>query len=174
MKHFAALLLAFNAFFGFNQLVASTDEKHLTYFWDGDEEELYLNINLANGLEFLNEYTTLKTKNGQGCEIVCKPNLAGTVFSSKGHELQEIIFAVVLSNIDNPNKVSYKITTKSFYKGTNEEGHLVSITSESVDTCVLKNPAIDLNQRPVFFTCDNSLNEGVISFMNSFPYSQIQ
>lgn len=176
MKYFVALLLAFSVFLGSNQLLASEIEQHLTYFWSGNEEDLYLNINLSNEIEFPGNYTTFKTKNGQGqgCEIICKPAQIGTVFSSKGHELNEIKLTVILNNVDNPNKVAYTTITKSSYKGVNEEGLLVSTTSESKREGILNNPAIDLTQNPVFFPINDGLHEGVISFKNSFPYSNIQ
>lgn len=175
MKYFIALLLAFSAFLGSNRLLAAEIE-HLTYSWSGNEEELYLNISLLDEVELPGNYTTFKTKNGQGqgCEIICKPAQEGTVFSSKGQKLNEIKLTVVLNNVDNPNKVAYTTITKSSYVGINEKGLLVSTTSESKREGVLNNPAIDLTQDPVFFTINDGLHEGVISFKNSFPYSNIQ
>ena len=80
----------------------------------------------------------------------------------------------MLNNIENPNKVAYKTITKSSYKEGNEEGNLVSTTSESKNEGVINNPAVDLSQEPVFFIVNENLREGGVVFRNSFPYSQIQ
>ncbi len=175
MKYLSVFLFALHAFFGFKDLSASEPLDYLTYSWNGNEEDLYLNIKIENRLEFSDQYTTIKTKNGQGigCEIVCKPVLGSPILSSEGHELQEIKFTVILNNIHNPNQVFSTITKKTFYKGVNEKGQPVSKTSESKKESTLNNPAIDFTQRPVFSTINDSSNEGVISFKNSFPYSQI-
>ncbi len=174
MKYFVALFLTISACFGSNQLVASEIAQYLTYFWSGNEEDLYLNIDLVNELEFSNNYSVMKTKNGQGCEVVCKPIFDSAILSSEGYELQEIKFTVMLNNIDNPNKVSSTIITETSYKGVNDKGLLLSTISESKKESVINNPAIDLTQEPDFFIISDNPNEGVISFKNSFPYSQIQ
>ena len=176
MKYFIALILAFSTFCGFNSLAASEAAKHVTYTWSGNEEDLYLNINLSQDLAFEYEFTIMTTKNGkgQGCEVVCNPVQEGVIFSEKGYELQEIQFTVMLNNIENPNKVAYTTITKSSYKGIDDKGHLVSTTSESKSEGVLNNPAVDLSEEPVFFIVNEDLREGVVSFRNSFPYSQIQ
>ena len=176
MKYFIALILAFSTFCGLNSLAASDANEHITYTWSGNEEELYLNINLSQDLPFGYEFTTMITKNGkgQGCEVVCNPVQEGVIFSEKGYELQEIQFTVLVNNIENPNKVAYTTITKSSYKGVNEKGNLVSTTLESKSEGVLNNPAVDLSEDPVFFIVNNNLREGVVSFRNSFPYSQIQ
>jgi hypothetical protein len=176
MKYFIALILAFSTFCGFNSLAASEAAKHVTYTWSGNEEDLYLNINLSKDLAFEYEFTTTTTKNGkgQGCEVVCKPVQEGVIFSEKGYELQEIQFTVLVNNIENPNKVPYTTITKSSYKGVNEDGNLVSTTLEYKSQGVLNNPAVDLSEDPVFFIVNDNLREGVVSFRNSFPYSQIR
>lgn len=188
MKYFIALLLAFGAFFGSNQLtasefgaffgsspLASEFGKYLMYSWSGDEEYLYLDINLSNELEFPDTYTTMRTKNGRGleCEIVCKPMPGSIVVSSKGNEIKEIKLTVVLNNTYDHSKVDCKIIEKFSYERVNDKGHLLSSITEFKTECMLYNPSIDLTQNPVFSITDG-LNEGTISFKNSFPYSQLQ
>lgn len=176
MKYFTALLLAFTALFGSNQLAASDLTKQLTYSWSGNEEDLYLDITLSKELEFADSYTIFNTKNGQGqgCRIVCKPMQGITISSSEGYELQEIRFTVILNNVSNPNRVAYTTITSGSYEGINEKGLLVTTTSESKREGLLNNPAIDLSEEPSFFTISDELHEGVIFFKNSFPYSQMQ
>lgn len=167
MKFFYTLLVMFNAFLGFNRLAASEVEQPLTYFWDARENELYLNIDLINGLEFAENYRTMQLQNGlgQACEITASPILRGTLFSSEGYQLEEIKLTVlVLNNIENPNQLSFIITTKTFYKGMDEKGKLVSRTSESRTHMALTYQPIDLIQEPEFFTIEGTLNKGIISF----------
>ncbi len=142
--------------------------------WSGDEEELYLNINISNELQFEGTYTTMKMKNGQGCEIAFTPLEGHNIISPKGHQLQKItLLAEVYNNPNNLNEVNFKITSKSFYKGTDNTGKAISVTEQLSRSGILKNPAIDLTQAPVFFTLAEELNTGVISFKNAFLYSSM-
>jgi|GEM_PF-2093360 len=170
MKFFTLLFLTFSALLGSTLSALEDDniEEYLTYFWSGNEENLYLNINLSKELEFADNYFTLTTEDerGQGCEVICKPILKGTVFSSEGYELQKIKFTVMLNNLDNPNTVSSTMLTKIFYKELKEKRRRASTTSESQSETILYHPAIDLTQEPLFFTISEEGYEGVISFKN--------
>ncbi len=172
MKLATIFLLALGTFFGFNDLSASTTnelEKHVTFYWDGNEEELYFNIDLSTELEFPSKYNQVTFTNGQGCEFICKPLQNTTILSSDGNKLEEIIVSINITNQNNPNKIDYTAVFKSLYKG-NKTSSIITDTYEGV----LKNPSVDLTQEPVFFLNDDGLKKGVVSFKNAFPYSQIK
>lgn len=176
MKYFLAMLLTFCIFASNNQLQASEFDKLLTYSWGVSEEELYLDIQLSDDLEFADDYSTFATidDNGQGCEIICKPIYEGAVTSSKGEKLSKIILTVVLSNVSNPNKVSFLITKKCCYSGVDIIGREMSIVTQTKREGMLNTPAIDLTVRPNFFSVDDETQNATISFTNSFPYSDLE
>jgi hypothetical protein len=146
---------------------------HLNYFWSGDEEHLYFNINLANDLQFKACYYTMSIENGQCCEITFYPLEGISILSSEGYSLQKICMIVEVKNGYEPNVVMYRVILKSSYLNENEEGNHTEFTQQFVRKGTVKNPIIDLTQDPLFFTINDKLNHGIISFKNSFPYSNM-
>lgn len=165
------LLVLSSLFFGLNHLVASTandNKQYLTHFWGGDDEEVYLAINLSEELEFSDTYSTFEIENGQGCEITCKPIQANSIFSSDGHELKEIKLNILLKNTDRPDEVAFTRIIKTSYKDIiNQDGGRVSKSSQSKREGVLENPPIDLTEDPFFVVNPDDLHEGMIVFKNA-------
>ena len=173
MKYLVALFLAISAFMTC-PLSASEFDNYLNSQWTGNKENLYLNITLSEDMEFPRNYRTLKVNNGLGCEIICKPTEENSVFLTEGEKLNEIKLIVVLNNMESPKEVAYTMIVQSSYEKVNEEGILVSSTFYSKKTGVIANPAINLNQAPRFFIIEDNWHQGVISFKNSFPYSNLE
>lgn len=149
------------------------DMNSLEYFWSGDDEELYLNINLSEGLQFSGTYQTIAMTQGQGCEVTFSPIEGTQIFSDDGDLLQNLTLIVELLNQENPNEVYYSVIWQYNYQGINEKGVEVTGKKQFKREGVLVNPAVDLSQDPIFFLIRDELNHGVISFKNSFPYSNI-
>jgi hypothetical protein len=146
---------------------------HFDYFWSGDDEDLCFNINLAKGLQFNKRYYVIEMNNGQGCELTFYPLEGSSVLSSKGYFLQKASLIVEVKNGDEPNQVLFRIISKSSYSGMDEEGKYVTVTDQFMRKGSVKNPSLDLTHNPSFFTINEALNQGMISFKNSFPYSNM-
>lgn len=146
--------------------------KHLEYYWSGNDQDLYLNIDLFPGLVFGEKYHTINRENDQECEVFCKPIEGQVVLSSEGHQLQEISIIVQVMNTNNPNEVNFKITIKSFYEGVNKEGQEISVKRQWTREGRLNNPSLDVTQTPEFFTINDEGNKGVVNFKTLLPYKK--
>ena len=145
----------------------------LVHSWEGDEESVYLSLTLLKELRF-SRYAYLRGADHQGVKIECHPREAAVFTSDEGYALEKILLTVIAENTDHPSQLAYTITRQDSYNGINQQGHQVSRIVHSVQEGMLRNPPIDLNQEVEFFLIDGEgLDEGVVLFRNSFPYSQI-
>lgn len=167
MKYFVRVLLTLSIFFGFNQLLAiedKKDENYLTHSWIHDEEYLFLNIAFSNEFE-LSESSVIKTEDPQiqGFKILLKPRESGP-FSSKG-ELKNIQLSVWVKNLNDPNKIAYRVKTTNAYL----KYLLMGTTTSKTVQGPLSNPAIDLMECPVLVKTNDESPGVMIRFKNSFP-----
>lgn len=172
MNYLSLFFLASIAFFGSTHLVASEDREYLTHSWSLDNENVYLEIDIAEGLAFADTYSVLESKDGleHGILVSCKPMQEGILFSEEGHELEEIEFFVTLTNSENFNQLSYVAEKVTTYKGLVRDGLLSSVNSRSTKKGVLNNLAIDINDedKPIFGV-SNEGNTGIAVFKRLLP-----
>lgn len=142
----------------------------LEYLWTGNDDELFLNINVTEPLDFAEYYSVWSNSIGQGCEIYLLPKNRDGVLLSDGTQIRQITLNVDVFESEDPTVVDYiieSLTELTLADGTTE-WHRSTYESS------LRNPAIDLDVDPTFFIYVDAPGEGVIAFQNLFPYSLLE
>lgn len=192
MRLLTALILVLGNIIGSFQLSASNTSENnsniqylvddwakdlFTYEWMGNAEDLYLKVDLHEGLKFGERYTFFKVSydgkiTGRGCEITCRPKEGEAIFSSDDENLQEVTLTAIIENDDDDaNTVHYTVTIVVVSNGENK-GKVTKISTKSSLNGSIENSAIDLNVDPEFLI--NYESEGIILFKNSFPFSELE
>ncbi len=169
MKNLYSLRLSVFAFFFFFLLswtFVSAEELEFDWTWIGNEYDLFLKIDLNEGLSFDPLYTIHSNESSQTCEITCKP-MSGKVFLSKdGHQLKNISIAVTVENTAYAKEVFYKVkaATSYFKPDESRKTYVVDYLYEDY----LLNSTVDVTEEPLFYSFLEKEDSGVIRFLNLF------
>lgn len=133
----------------------------------GDEDYLYLNLDLNPQLAFPKKYNSTMYRNGLGCDLKINcPKESALFFNNEkiiGYELKVIV-------ANNTSKDAVFCNFIHTVKTVDEKSEIIYTVSESNK---IKNPSLDLDIRPEFFFSPEHHCYGKIVFKNSFPYSQL-
>jgi hypothetical protein len=173
------VIASLNSFTSFDNIYAAqasfnyeeTPSIFIDHEWTGDEDYLYLNLDLNPSLIFPDKYTTTSFKDGLGCQL--KIDLSkNCALEYKGHKVSSYELNIELSN-GSDNK-SVFCDMKHMIQTTTVEGDQVTTNTYSiVKSTRIKNPSLDLSTRPEFITAEDNDNYGRIIFKNAFPYSKM-
>ena len=138
----------------------SNPSKFFTYSWRGDEEYLYLVLNIKN-FKFSSTYSTGSNQNEALCEITCQPITKS--------EIEELRFTIVVSNEMAKDKVMCELCCEALpsEQTTSRE------TYTTIERVTLKNPAIKVDKKATVTIYEKD-GKAVVAFKNAFPYSKIK
>lgn len=139
--------------------------------WTGDEDYLFLNIDLNSHLKFPQKYTTTVFKNGLGCQLKTSINKDSDL-TFRGKKVTAYELKVDLLNGKDEKTVFCDLI--HVIQTTHEENDkTLTSTFTITESTRIKNPSLDLGERPEFITADDDEQYGRIIFKNSFPYSKL-
>lgn len=139
--------------------------------WTGDEDYLYLNIDLNPNLEFPQKYATTVYKDGLGCELKTSLNKDNNL-TFRGKKVTAYELKVDLIN-GKDNKSVFCDLIHVIQTTHEENNQTLTSTFKITESTRIKNPSLDLGERPEFVTADDDDQYGRIIFQNSFPYSKL-
>lgn len=139
--------------------------------WTGDEDYLYLNIDLNANLEFPQKYTTTVYKDGLGCQLKTSLNKDSNL-TFRGKNVTAYELKVDLIN-GKDNKSVFCDLIHVIQTTHEENDKTLTSTFTITESTRIKNPCLDLSERPEFITADDDDQYGRIIFKNSFPYSKL-
>lgn len=144
------------------------EDLEFDWSWIGNEYDLFLKIDLNDGLAFDPIYTVHSNEKGQTCELSLKP-LPGQSFQIKdGYQLKNIQLSVTVENTDYSREVFYKVKAASSYWKLNSEGKRQSYVIDYLYEDYLLNSTIDVTEEPLFYSFVEKEDSGVIRFINLF------
>lgn len=129
--------------------------------WDWNNDYLFLDIELDEGLEFSTTYSTITFLNGDpGAEIRCLP-LPGSSYTKEGYPLKNVIITVMFSRDERNHLVDYEILEEFIYQ---KAGWFLNSTKSSTIriTGNFTNTDLDLSIEPEFVI--KSQKKGYIRF----------
>lgn len=146
--------------------LAYSQELEFDWTWIGNENELFLKIDLNEGLYFDSLYTIHSNEMGQTCEITCKPLEDRSFQTTEGYQLKNIHVAVTVENTACAREVFYKIKANTSYCTLDDkrQTYIVDYLYEDF----LLNPTIDVIEEPLFYSFLEKEDSGVIRFTNLF------
>jgi hypothetical protein len=172
-------ILSFESLTSFGSLHASSsyssEEENLSMFieheWTGDEDYLYLNLDLNPSLIVPERYTTTLYKDAVGCNL--KIDLSTDCeLEYKGQQVSYYELKVILSNGNDKKSIFFDVT-HIIHTAEVDGSKIKTNTYSIVKSGRVKNPSIDLTVRPEFLTAEDNDNYGRIIFKNAFPYSKM-
>lgn len=162
MKKIIQLLLVFLSISTFT----FADFDFFDYYWDGNDANLYFNINLSSQLQFDDTYRIFNINDGACCELACRPVDGEEILSSEGYQLNKLKVRVKVTNMDDLIHVNCEMRSIATYKGLNDEGNLVTVTETHTMIGTIENSPLDASQEPSFYTIDDLVRQGVVQFKN--------
>lgn len=168
MKFILSFLLVMGLHAEKIELVYPADRLAFDWYWMGNENELYLRIDIEKGLEFENLYTVQSSEKGQTCELTCKPLDAYSLITAEGYELKQVRIVVTLENTDCVRELFYQIKASHIFWKEDEANKRATIIGEYEHQDLLLNPTIDVILDPLFYSFIENATSGVIRFTNLF------
>jgi hypothetical protein len=142
----------------------ATNESNLVNcFWDDDEDYLYFNIDALEGLTFDEEYYSVAIEEGQICAVIMTIPEEKKVIFDEGNELKRISIIVSLES-NHSNQKNYTIISTFDYEKTSADGIIFSTVSETKKIGTITSQAIELIEKPIFFTLIDQDHKGIIGF----------
>ncbi len=132
--------------------------------WSKQGKDLLLKLQLAPDLTFGENYNTGISAKATSCEISCIPVEGKIITNSEGKIFKEMKIAVVLTNTETPNNVTFSIIAKAIFEGTDAEGKIVLERKQRRIEGTLKISGIDVKQRADFFSFEDDISSGAINF----------
>jgi hypothetical protein len=170
MKKFVILFFICISFLtsveGFSAIPQGEDpmEDFYNFAWTGSEKEIYLHINISEGLTFEDGYYSRSLAKGQWNQVTCVPVEGYCLVAPNGNELKKMTFDIFVMNTENPNELSFKIKTKCMSQHINDQGLIQLGIHTHIDEGFLDAMTLDASTEPEFVTFTDVKNLGVVVF----------
>lgn len=152
----------------FLQVAVFAQDLEFDWTWIGNDNDLFFQIDLSEGLYFDSLYTIQSNEIGQTCELTCKPLTDHPFQTKEGYQLKNINIAVTVENTECPRELFYQVKAKTSYSALDEEGKRKAFVVDYLYEDFLLNPTIDVTEEPLFYSFIEKEDSGVIRFSNLF------